>query len=88
VSLVLDPGPLADVYEFPLLLPSPRENAAVAVRDDPLSLWLESEERRQSLDFLKAIRLAPTLEVCEALLRGEKVPVSRLDPRWRKAYGL
>lgn len=37
--------------------------------------------------LLKAIRLAPTLEICEALLRGEKVPRSKLDPVWLKAYG-
>ena len=43
---------------------------------------------RESIELLKAVRLAPSLEVCEALLRGEKVPKSRLDPKWAKAYGL
>ena len=37
--------------------------------------------------WLKALRLAPSLDVFEALLRGESVPRSRLDPDWAKAYG-
>lgn len=49
----------------------------------------DTAERRWSLAFVKALRLAgPDLEVMEALCRGEKVPRSRLDPRWRKSYGL
>jgi hypothetical protein len=36
----------------------------------------------------RAIMLAPTLEVCVALLNREPVPVSRLDPAWVKALGL
>jgi hypothetical protein len=47
----------------------------------------DTKERRESLALLKAIRLAPSLEVCEALLQGEKVHSSRLDPHWVKAYG-
>lgn len=44
---------------------------------------------RQSLELLRAVRLAPSLEVCETILRNpRKVPISRLDPRWAKAYGL
>lgn len=39
-------------------------------------------------ELTKAVRLAPSLEVCEALLLGEQVPVSRLDREWAKAYGL
>ena len=35
-----------------------------------------------------AIMLAPTLAICEALLRGEHVPVERLDPEWAERYGL
>lgn len=31
--------------------------------------------------------LAPSLEVCEALLRGQTVPVERLDPVWVKRFG-
>ena len=32
--------------------------------------------------------LAPTLEVCVALLRGESVPIERLDAEWVKRFGL
>jgi hypothetical protein len=32
--------------------------------------------------------LAPTLEICEALLCGEAVPVERLDPEWVKRFGV
>lgn len=36
----------------------------------------------------RAVMLAPTLDVCEALLRGEIVPESRLDPAWVRRYGI
>lgn len=36
----------------------------------------------------KAIRLAPNLVVFRALLDGQPVPVSALDPAWTKRYGL
>lgn len=32
--------------------------------------------------------LAPRIEICEALLRGETVPLSDLDPVWVERYGL
>jgi hypothetical protein len=35
----------------------------------------------------RAMMLAPCLEVCEALLRGESVPVHRLDSEWVKRFG-
>ena len=46
---------------------------------------LETEASRG----LKAMALAPTLEICQALLRGEKVPLERLDQEavrrfWRR----
>jgi hypothetical protein len=31
--------------------------------------------------------LAPTLEVCRALLSGESVPIERLDPEWSTRLG-
>jgi hypothetical protein len=63
------------------------------VNDTPRLLALaerhrNTEERMRSLAILKAVRLAPTLEVAEALLRGERVPRGMLDPVWRKAYGI
>jgi hypothetical protein len=36
----------------------------------------------------KAVDLAPTLTICEALLRGEHVPVDQLDPQWVTRYGI
>jgi hypothetical protein len=66
---------------------SVRENARLAVEQDPKRLALESADRDALAQLLKAVRLAPTLEVCEALCRGERVPISRLDPEWVKAYG-
>jgi hypothetical protein len=32
--------------------------------------------------------LAPSLEVCEALLRGERLPIGRLDPEWVRRLGV
>ena len=49
------------------------------------------QEQRMTPDeiaFLKALRLAPSLEIMEALLRGERVARSGLDPFWVEAYGL
>ena len=53
-----------------------------------LAKYRDTKERRESLQLLKAVRLGKSLEVCEALLRGEKVPLTMLDPKWAKAYGL
>jgi hypothetical protein len=53
-----------------------------------LAKFRDSKARRESLFILKCIRIAGDLETCEALMRGEKVPKSRLDPYWRKAYGI
>jgi hypothetical protein len=35
----------------------------------------------------KAIMLAPNLNICEALLRGETVPLSKLDHNWLTRLG-
>lgn len=54
-----------------------------------LAKYRDSYEHRQHLAFIKALRLAgPRLDVFEALMRGEKVPRSSMDPDWLKAYGL
>lgn len=42
---------------------------------DPRRLW-------------KIVMLSPSIEVCEALLRGQTVPVTRLDPEWVRRFGL
>lgn len=36
----------------------------------------------------RAIMLAPTLEICMALLEGQAVPQERLDPVWAQRFGL
>lgn len=36
----------------------------------------------------RAIMLSPTLEVCCALLRHERVPLNRLDQEWVERFGL
>jgi hypothetical protein len=36
----------------------------------------------------RAFMLAPSIEVCEALLRGESVPLDRLDPVWVRRFGM
>ena len=64
------------------------EDARLAVEFDPVRLRLESTERHDSLVLVRALRLGRDLETCEAILRGERVPASRLDDEWRKAYGL
>ena len=78
-TLAAQPSQLA--YQHPALA-----NAREAVERE--QRWRESAERQAMLRVHRAIRLAPTLEVCEALLRGERVPRTALDPMWRKAYGL
>lgn len=47
-----------------------------------------AHQARLSAKLHRAIMLAPTIQVCEALLRGEPVPRSELDPLWAKRYGL
>ncbi len=35
----------------------------------------------------RAMMLANDLETCEALIRGETVPIDRLDPDWIARFG-
>lgn len=53
-----------------------------------LERFRDSRARREHLALIKAVRLAPDLETCEAILRSERIPRSRLGPEWTKAYGL
>lgn len=48
-------------------------------------IYLLDEDIRK---LARAVMLSPTLDVCEALLRGEHVPTSRLDPAWVRRYGM
>jgi hypothetical protein len=40
-----------------------------------------------ALDGWRAMMLAPTAEICRALLRGESVPVEMLRPEWVARFG-
>jgi hypothetical protein len=42
---------------------------------------------QQTRDLWKALVLAPTVEVCEALINAQDVPRSALDPTWAKRFG-
>jgi hypothetical protein len=53
-----------------------------------LARFRDTAERRRSLFILKCVRLSPSLEVCEALMRGERVKRSRLDVDWAREYQL
>lgn len=59
-----------------------------AVMQPMLDVYRDTRERRESLHILKCVRLAPTLEVCEALMAGRRVARKRLDPYWVRSYGL
>jgi hypothetical protein len=48
----------------------------------------ETEQWRAGNRLWRAIMLSPTPAVCEALLRGQDVPTSRLDPEWVSRLGL
>jgi hypothetical protein len=45
-----------------------------------------TDEQTQAL--AASVMLAPTLEICEALLRGEQVPPSQLDQTQMARYGV
>lgn len=45
-----------------------------------------AERAREAARIWQAMMLAPTFEVCEALLRGETVPIDRLDPDWVERF--
>jgi hypothetical protein len=49
---------------------------------------IDLREEMESLRGLKALALAPTLLLCRALLRGERIHWSQLDQRGAKRYGL
>ena len=52
-----------------------------------LSVERSANERAELRETWKAIMLSPTLEVCEALLRGESVPLERLNQEWVERFG-
>lgn len=48
----------------------------------------ESLAYRQSLELLRAIRLAPSVGIAESILRRERVPRSAMVQEWLEAYGI
>ena len=48
----------------------------------------ERAEARAAGLLWRGMMLAPTLEVCKALLCGEAVPIGTLDPDWVKRFGV
>lgn len=63
----------------------PLENARAAVEAEERER--ESTERHWVRYIWRALVLSPSLEVLEALLRGESVPVDRLDCDWVARLG-
>lgn len=47
-----------------------------------------AERAREAARVWRAVMLAPALEACEALLRGETVPDERLDQEWVERFGV
>jgi hypothetical protein len=52
-----------------------------------VTLRLEDSPPRDLAAVYRAVMLAQTLQVCEALLRGETVPIGKLDPVWVARLG-
>ena len=61
----------------------PLANARDAVNND----WGANPHARTDRIF-KAMMLAPTLDICIALLQGKPVPVDRMDAKWARRYGI
>ena len=68
---------------------SPSENAlyAIELEEGQRALVSESHAAANSRRLWRAMMLAPTLGIFEALLSGEAVPVDRLDREWVARLG-
>jgi hypothetical protein len=69
-----------------------RSTAANTLANAAELIELEERERRLAARetanrIWRAMMLAPSLEVCEALLRGESIPLDRLDREWSRRFG-
>jgi hypothetical protein len=71
-----------------LRLVEPETEQLLSALEPVLAKFRDTRQRRESFVLLRAVRLAPDLGTCEAILRGDRVPRSRLDPEWARAYGL
>lgn len=61
--------------------------AAVEQLCDEILARRDQRRRDQADRIYRAMMLAPRIEVCEALLRGESVPLKDLDPIWVERFG-
>lgn len=69
-------------------------SAAAVLANARWVIELEEEERRlhePEAEYWRAVWravvLSPNVETCEALLRGESVPLGRLGPEWCRRFG-
>jgi hypothetical protein len=63
-------------------------NARWVLEQEEFERRLRAPERRELARFWRALVLAPTVEVFEALLDGESVPVDQLDQAWLERFGI
>jgi hypothetical protein len=47
----------------------------------------DSNERAMTQRIFRAMMLAPTVEICDALIKGEHVPIEQLDAEWVERFG-
>lgn len=70
------------------LPPFPVEPEWLDEIDRDLEKRRDRRKREFSVRVFKAMMLAKTPDVCEALLRGESVPLELLDQKWLARFGL
>lgn len=75
--LEIEPGPV-----FACDAGCPHEDIIDYLQPDP------TEDAQATRRLWRALMLAPTLEVLEALLASQHVPRSRLDAVWARRFGL
>lgn len=49
--------------------------------------WQLHEPGTDVQALYRAVMVSPTIHICEALLRGEAVPIGRLDQTWLRKLG-
>jgi hypothetical protein len=69
-------------------LPEGEDVRSLVQGSNPHLLFEAIAQSEHALRLRKAFHLARDLETCEALLRGDAVPLSRLDSGWVERYGL
>jgi hypothetical protein len=63
-------------------------NARWVIEQEEIERRLRDPLRHEWRRLWRAIMLSPSIDVCEALLRGESVPIDRLDAHWVERFGL